>query len=631
MHCLLTHTLHRFATATLLLASLLGTSVHAALDTTALTDDHSVNVRTQWWTYDNLSPQQVSDRLAEHGARIVGLEVPAVASGGVPRFTVRLVHDSGAYAVPNWSWYYDQTPEQLTTIINANTARLIELARYDRGGGQIRYAAVFVPNTGAARRTWSYLLGVTRSQIAAHIADAGMRPIDIDAYGNDGARRYNAIFVRNNGDDYKAFDWDVDMPWTQVQARSDGFQGRLTKLGRQSNGNFVFVQVNNTGSNASLAGVKFFASVTEMENHAHQLRMRPINFYRYRSSGLTGFNALLIDNANADERRLRSRMGSFWDFGGNPRGIFSAYLKQVGGQLVGPVQIDINGQRRAEAASSLKVLHLLHAMRQVNDNMDALASDNFRYFDYVDGSNNEPKDRCPIAAQEGGTPLTSTVEWALDRMIDDSDNRTTRGVVLRYGGFEPINATAAWAGLTGTTLRHNIGCAYFDPATSRYTPATLRNDTTAADLAKIFEGVWRGQTLTGSNGARREFLETTSTSLGGALGTIIIQEADRIGRSYAAAPFTTLVRRWGKGGGYGTCLGLPSDTTQCGEAVAVSSSVGLIELPLGWGGSLGARRYVHAALVSDVPMNWADTIGGEFATVRAELFRSVIREALLTW
>lgn len=635
MHRLLSLQLRRVgAKFTLLLvslaASLVAPSAHAGLDSTALTDDHSVNVPTAWWTYDNLSPQQLTEKLAEHGARIAGLDIAAVSSAGEPRFTVRLVHNSGAYAVPGWGWYHDQTPEQITTLINANSSRLIEIERYDRGGGQIRYAAVMVSNTGAARRNWSYLLGVTPTQIRDHIQGTVWRPIDLDAYGSDGARRYNAIFVHNSGDDYKAFEWDVDKTFAQVLARVDGFQGRLTKLARQNNGNHVFVQVKNTGSNASLAMVKTtFASVAAMENHARQWRTRPIEFYRWRSGTTLLYSAVLIDNANADERRLRNRMDHFWDGGNNARGIFSAYLKLV----AGPVLIDFNAQRRAETASALKVLHLLHAMRQVQLNLDALASDNFRYFDYWDGSGNEPKDRCPSSAEEGVKPFESTLEWGLDRMVDDSDNRTTRGVVLRYGGFAPINATAAWAGLGGTTLRHNIGCGYFDPVTSEHSAETLRNDTTAADLAKIFEGVWRSELLTATNGARREFLESTrSGGAGGALTTIIYQEAERIGRPYAAAPFASLVKRWGKGGSYdGLCLVDPPPNTSCSETFVVRSSAGLIELPVMNGGYVGARRYVHAALISDVPANWSDSIIGDFATVRAELFRTIIREALMTW
>lgn len=626
------HTLrHWGAAAALLIAGLLGASAHAALDATALTDDHSVNVPTPWWAYDNLTPQQLSDKLAEHDARIAGFEVAAVTSAGEPRFTVRLVQNSGAYAVPGWGWYYDQTPEQITALINANSARLIELERYDRGGGQIRYAAVLVSNTGAARRNWTYLLGVTSTQIREHIQSTVWRPIDLDAYGRDAGRRYNAVFVHNSGDDYKAFEWGVDKTWAQVQAQIDGFQGRLTKLGRQNNGNYVFVQVKNTGANASLVSIRhWFGSVDAMEDYARQLGTRPINFYRWRNGNHLGYSAVLIDNANADERRLRSRMASFWNPGdGKPRGIYSAYLKQV----AGPVRINFNAQRRAETASALKVLHLLHALRQVQNNMDALDSNNFRYYDYWDGSDHEPKDRCPSSASEGNNYQTSTVEWGLDRMMDDSDNRTTRGVVLRYGGFAPINATAAWAGLAGTTLRHNIGCAYFDPIYSHYAPASLRNETTAADLASIYEGAWRSQLLTAENGARREFLESVSAGqgVGGRLLAIILQEAEAMGRSSMAMPFAALVKRWGKGGSYSTCVGAPADDTQCGEAVEVRASAGLIELPVMNGGYLGARRYAYGSLASDVPSAWSNSVLDDYSKARYEMFRTVIREALATW
>jgi len=69
--------------------------------------------------------------------------------------------------------------------------------------------------------------------------------------------------------------------------------------------------------------------------------------------------------------------------------------------------------------------------------------------------------------------------------------------VLRYGGsFAPFNATAAAAGLTDTTLRHEHRCGYptWTP-TLHLHPATKRNETTAADLAKIYEGVWAGRLL----------------------------------------------------------------------------------------------------------------------------------------
>ena len=614
--------------------------LHAALDTTALTDDHSINTRTEWWTYANQTPQQLSDKLAEHGARLAALEVNAVTNAGEPRFTARLVPNRGAYAVPGWSWYYDQSPEQITALINANTSRIIELERYDRGGGQIRYAVVMVSNSGAAARGWSYLMGVTRGQLGNHISASGHRPVDLDVYGSGNARRYNAVLVANTGSDQRGFDWDTDQTPAQIVTRSTAFNGRVVKLGRDSDGRYLFVQVKNTGSDGSGWWFKVgFNSITELENYAHQMRARPIDVVSYGSVSGRRFDALMIDNANAEEQRMRRLYRLFIDDDQNPRGIFQAYLKEVGG----PVLIDLNGQRRAETASALKVLHLLHAMRQVQAGADTLSS-NFTYYNYVDGTANEGKDRCPHPDQEGPTPstgfvpLTSTLEWGLDQMIKQSDNRTTRGVVLRYGGtFVPLNNTAAWAGMIGTTLRHNIGCAYYDIGSKTYQPATLRNETTAADLARVFEGVWAGTLLTSTNRARNEFLESTFGNLGATdqVQTIINQEAAALGKQAIAEQFGALVKTWGKGGKYDTCLGDPADASDCGQPVLVRSSAGLMRLPIGGSGPyVGFRYYMHAKLISDVPMStpeWNEKKIDAFRKVSAEVLRSAIREALMTW
>lgn len=643
MQCLLDCPLRRWgAVATLLLASLLGANAHAALDTTAQSDDHSINMPTDWWTYDNLTPQQLTDRIAEHGARIVGLEVTGVTGAGEPRFTARLVHNSGAYAVPGWGWYYDQTPEQITALINANSARLIELERYDRGGGQIRYALVMVPNTGKMARGWSYLLGATRAQIAAHIAASEARPIDLDAYGRGTALRHNAVFVSNTGADRRAFDWDIDQTPADIVARSNAFQGRVVKLGRQADGRYLFVQVRNTGTNASGWWHKYgFRSITELDNYARQMVARPVDVTSYATASGRRFDAALIDNANAEERRMRGHYALLIDADQNPRGIFQSYLKEVDG----PVLVNLNGKRRAETASALKVLHLLHTMKQVQAGTDWLNSTNFVYYNYDDGSygTTDPWKRCPIPAQENAgswNEVINTLEWGVDQMMDISDNRTTRGVVLRYGGsFAPLNATAAAAGLTGTTLRHDIGCGYVNLDTNPYTysPATKRNETTAADLAKIYEGVWAGRLLPSGSSARREFLESAYSGTGATdqVQDIIDEEAAALGKSAIAQQFGELVKTWGKGGTYNTCLGDPADMTQCGQGVMVRSSAGLMRLPIGGGGPYVAfRYYVHGKLISDVPLVYAldeYKFGKAHKKASGELFRGVIREALATW
>ncbi|MBN8487386.1 MAG: serine hydrolase [Burkholderiales bacterium] len=611
-----------------------------ALDPNANTDDHSVNVPTSWWTYTNQTAAQVSSLLSSKGARLVGLDVYGIVSG-TPRFTVRMVRNSGAYAVPGWWWYYGLTASDVATQLSANNARLIELKPYDAGGGVIRYAAVMVSNTANAARAWSYLVGVSSSQISTHLSNSGHRLIDLDTYTEGGVKKYTAVMVANTGADAKSWQWWINQSPASVASKVSAFKGRIVKLDRNTDGTYNFIQVKNTGADNSAWWYQYgLTSLTDLNNYALQVASRPVDLRTYvDGNGVRRYDAAFIDNANSSTRRMRSVMGAtFLDANGNPtRGIFEAYLKQVGGS----VKVDLNSARRAETASSLKSLHLLTAMQRVQAGSDTLASA-FNYYEYdvSKGSN-----ACPDPAKEIAANLRTNYnfETGLDEMMRISDNRTTRGTVLRYGGFAPFNTVATSAGLASTTLRHNIGCAYRNPATGKYSTG-LRNDTSAADLARIYEGVWNSSLLNNTHSARDEFLESANPRSGAssAIQSIINAEAALLGKSGIAASFGALVRTWGKGGSYGTCL--PDANGNCGQQVIIRSGTGLIRLPFKAGGVVSYRDYSFGHLISDTPVPcWEDfntpaiecqvdtDYTNAHANASAELHRDEIRAALKTW
>lgn len=611
-----------------------------ALDTSALTDDHSINTPTSWWTYTNVTAAQVSSYLSANSARLTELEVYSV-SGGTPRFTVRMVRNSGAYAVPGWWWYYGLTAADVAAQLSTNNARLIELEPYDAGGGSIRYAAVMVSNTAGAARAWSYLYGVSSSQISSHITATGHRLIDLDNYTEGGVKKYTAVFVANTGSDSKSWQWWVNQSTASVASKVASFSGRIVKLDRNTDGTYNFVQVKNTGSNASAWWYQYgFASMTDLNNYALQVASRPVDITTYTVGGLRRYDATFIDNANSSTRRMRDVFGAtFLDSNGNPtRGIFQGYLKQVGGS----VKVDLNSGRRAETASALKSLHLLHAMKRVEAGTDTLASA-FTYYEYDLAAG---KDACPDPAKETAANRRTNYnfETGLDEMMRISDNRTTRGTVLRYGGFSPFNTTAGNSGMPGTTMRHNIGCAYYNLATGKYTPTTLRNDTTAADLARIYEGVWNSSLLGNTNNARTEFLESANpkTGAGSGLQAIINEEAAAAGKSAIAAQFGSLVQSYSKGGSYGTCL--PNSNGDCGQMVIVRSGAGLMRLPVKALGLVSYRDYSYGHLISDTPVScWEDfdtaaiecpqdtNYTNAHSKAASELHRDEIRSALKTW
>jgi hypothetical protein len=605
----------------------------AALDTTATTNDLSVNTPTAWWFYTGIDAAQVSSYLSTNSARLTDIEVQSV-NGGVPTFTVRMVRNAAAYAAPGgWWWYYGLSFADITAKLNANTARLIDLEPYDIGGGNIRYAAVMVSNTGAGARAWWWYAGVTSSQISNVLS--GRRLVDLDSYNTAAGKRYSAIMVANTGGDAEAWQWWLNQTPADISAKVAAFGGRVIKLDRQSDGTYNFIQVRNAGSESTAWWHWYgFTSTTALLNYANQLAVRPTDIVTYlNAAGQRRWDAAFIDNADASTRRVRNEFAkTFLDANGNAtRGIFAAYLKQVGGS----VKVNLNATRRAETASSLKSLHLLHAMRRVAAGSDTLPSP-FTYYEYdpVKG-----KDACPDPTLETGANARYNLlfEGGLDQMMSISDNRTTRGTVIRYGGFSPFNDNATTLGITGTTLRHNIGCAYRVLATGKFDPATRRNDTTASGLARIYDGVWSAALLSDAHSARTEFLESANpgNGVGAALQAIINQEAAKLGKSSSvASAFGSLVRTWGKGGSYGTCL--PNAAGDCGQKVIIRSGTGLIGLPIKVNGATQYRTYAYGRFISDTPVSdWSALIvtlyENGYANASNELYRDEIRAALLTW
>jgi len=617
----------------------------AALDTTSLTTDHSVDTPTGWWAYTGVTAAQVGSYLEDHGARIASLEVNSI-SNGAPVFSVRLVKNSGAYAVSGWWWYQGLTFAEIQTKLNAHTARLIDLQPYDIGGGQIRFAAVMVSNTGSAARAWGYLGGVSSAQISTHLSSSGHRLVDLDSYVENGVKKYTMISVANTGADAKAWQWWLNQTPADIAAKVGAFSGRIVKLDRQADGTYNFIQVKNTGADNAAWWYQYgFASMAALVDYANQVSARPVDIVSYlNGNGVRRYDASFIDNANASTARMRGEFGkTFLDGNGNPtRGIFSAYLKEVGGS----VKVDLNSRRRAEVASSLKSLHLLHAMRRVAAGTEELAAP-FNYYDYRTGTLTERKNACPQLSLETAANLRTDydLEKGLDEMMRISDNRTTRGVTLRTGGFAGLNATAATAGLTGTTVRHNIGCGYKNLETDKFDPANRRNDTTAADLARIYEGVWNSTLLSNTHSARTEFLESVNYAgaAGEALQTIIDQEAVKLGKpATVASQFGAAVETWSKGGSYGTCL--PDANGGCGQGVIIRSGTGLIRFPIKVSGATQYRTYSFARLVSDVPVTcFEDTTTAAiecpidtnytkaYGAASNELYRDEVRAALATW
>jgi hypothetical protein len=591
----------------------------ASADPNALTTDKSVSVPTAWWTYRNVEPDFISDRLKAHGARITNIE-PDNSTG--TRFSVVMVRNAGSYQVPGWWWYYGLTYEQVKSKISGTGGRLIDIEPYVVDG-RVRYAIVLVSNTGAAARAWWWLTGVTTTAISdllkagsPSIEDPAKRLIDIESYTVGGVKRYSAIMIANTGADAKAWQWWYGQTPASVAQKVSAFGGRIINLERQEDGTYNFIQVRNSGNDGHAWRYYYglSASLTPLQV-AMQYNMRLIDIESYVVNGQTRYDVVMIDNVDRETRRLTELMaGAFTGSNGLPTADFGFYLKRVGGGTVTGLQTSLTW----EPASAIKAVHNL-AVLQSGESLGS----NFVYYNYPNSpSNPNTKDACPITGDEtAANQLTSTLDFGKDVMMSNSDNRTTRGIVLRYG-LPAIQDTAEGAGMDNTTIQqHSIGCGW---------DGGLRNDTTLVDLGRLYEGVEDGTLL--ADPQRTEFFQPMNNGVNATLSAIVTAEANAVGKGGIADDFVDEMRNHFKGGSY---------TIPCGEAPCTSgwmyirTIAGRMALPV-WNrdGTLGERTYVYGSFVDDqVQCNGCSTAAWDNAraTINAELFRAEIRSALQTW
>lgn len=169
----------------------------------------------------------------------------------------------------------------------------------------------------------------------------------------------------------------------------------------------------------------------------------------------------------------------------NTDGTVGLYLKEVGG----PVLANCNERFVFEPASTIKVLHHLHAMLAVQNksiiggSVVTLETWIRWYTDY----NTAISYSCPGDKM----PALSPLKDLLLGMMRVSDNRHTQALRV-YFGEENINATAQQlVGMKDTALRHRIGCGG-----GRDGAIAKPNRLTLYDAGLLYEKVADGSLLT---------------------------------------------------------------------------------------------------------------------------------------
>ena len=551
--------------------------------TTALAqvgDARELTTETNYGWYYGVAASTL-DTAVTNGYRITDLEID---DNSPLRFNACLVRDSGAYAIGNW-WYYGLTSAQVSSYLNTNNARLIDIEAYDDGSGGTRFACSMVSNTGANAKNWWWYYQATSAQVTAQLAAHNARPIDIDTYVVNGVRYYDVVMIQNTGDDQRPFTVLYDTTFGAISTASSNLGRRCYDLEHNDDGTWSAILIDE--SPTPFSGWWVGIDGAQVSYLIGQYGMRPIDLESYFVNGERRFSVLMINNKNALTTAVGQQMRAGTD------GQVGCYLRRIGsGEIAG-----LNEGTVFEPASCMKTLHHVHAMRQVRMGNVSLQTMLPVFTNYT-----SPTSSCP--ADTG--LIQESLTTVLRDMMQNSDNTRTQAVRAFFGEAQ-INATANMLGMDETQLRHRIGCG---------TEATLNpNDITLYDL-----GVLHEQVANGFLGAwRDEFYDHMSNGESwGNISTVVDEEAASLGLSAPAiTSFKALLYVASKGGSYGLADG------------SYRSGFGYVRVPFLSNHQLAEREYAVGAFVaraSDGPAA-SDAV----TEAIAQMLRPQLRAALQTW
>jgi beta-lactamase class A len=597
----------------------------------AIDAERSLTSPTAWYVYTGVTADFLTNTIQQKNLRITDLEV----NSNGPTFTATLVQNTGNYAKA-WWWYYGLTADQLSADISANQARLIDLDMYTVGG-QERFAAVMVDNTGSAAKSWWWYYGESPSFIDSTLKANNARLIDLSFTDVNGARVYNAVMASNTGSDATAWWYYYNQTPNQVTSLLNQNQARLIDIEAEDPGHFDVVMVQNPG-NSERWWWYYGKSIQDVVNTGLRNGARVFDIEPYSDGGQTVYAALMVDNVNA----LTDRVGDILR-GANNNGQVGLYLKQVGG----PVLADLNSNMQFEPASMIKVVLYLTALEQVQAGKAKLTQNVNWYYQPGDNLNTPTtgnKDVNPDSFSDtAANQITEPLGEVLDRMMKVSDNRATRAIDKLFGRTL-INSVAQQLGMNDTVFASTLGSG------------VPGNYLTLYDAALLYEKVESGQLLKGEYLTDFRRLMTNETNQdryslpippfgGGVFGsmvTVVQQEASKLLNKPLNDPavitltknFVAQMKNNWKGGGYDLY------DTDAGHAHIDRTVGGWVQLPFKTRGIITPRSYVYGIFIDNalVTRNGSSDAGPElnavnnaWANSQGELLREPIRQALASW
>lgn len=547
---------------------------------------------------------------------LAGMRPFSIKRVGSNVYDVVSVANTGSYAVAGFgtdNMHYNRTTSQLATDVSGH--RIVSLDCFELLS-TTRMNAISVPN--GAGTVWGWQVGRTRQEIVDWINESPtpLRILDLSIYWIDGQKRYAATAVANQGANFQNWWWYFEKTGQEINDLLEQNNARLVDIELEiapsilSPARFACVMV------AQNPGAGWFyssLSSNQVNDIVGQTSGRLTNLHRYTDSiGGTRYAVSLVDNANAQTRRMRTYMGNEVQAGS-----YGFKLKRIGG----PVLASLHENFVFEPASSLKILHAAYTVRQA-----ALAGPgSIALTDSIFVQNTCESEAwnniCPdqqFTCLSGQERLSRTIRI----MMSASHNGRTRTIEELFGREVLNDFAQSQAGLSNTQINHTMGCLQCDNDYNASTCADLVTFYEQISNGTYFDSGWRDTLWSLMANTMAWGYGATSDKAFYTLGQVIDQEAASTSLTTAEIQaFRDSMKYVNKGGAYGCANDGPKfRTTGAWASIPIKVNV--------FGSWIEVRRdYAIATFVHQ------STDPGSMVAYPAseEILREQIREALQSW